>query len=264
MKTPESMDIFPGECTAPRGFTLIELLVTVAIIGLLASLLVPAVNRSIHTGRSAACLSNMRTIGSTLSILIVDEDGRLPGRGSLYSNGAGASWQDVLNKWAFDNGSRTTAPLQVLGDRPEPRKMYCPAMKPWGTATRYPRAYVMNAYLVPAVKNNPQAEPQKPEYNGIYKYDPGLRISKIPRPSQTIYLMESERNGDYVEPSTPYGQLTLGNGSNAPRWATSNLNWAFRHNNRGNFLYVDGHVESLDLEAAKTLNNLASFDPDQQ
>jgi prepilin-type N-terminal cleavage/methylation domain-containing protein/prepilin-type processing-associated H-X9-DG protein len=75
-----------GRFVALPAFTLLELLVVIAIIGVLAALLLPALTRAKEAGRSTACLSHLRQIGTALQLYTQDHDNRMP----LMSN-AGAT-----------------------------------------------------------------------------------------------------------------------------------------------------------------------------
>ena len=68
-----------------RAFTLIELLVVTAIIGTLASLLLPAVSRANNKSRRTACLSNLKQVNLGLRMYADDNGDKLPNTNAVMS-----------------------------------------------------------------------------------------------------------------------------------------------------------------------------------
>ncbi len=76
-------------------FTLVELLVVIAIIGILAGLLLPALNRAVSAARGVACTSNLRQFGTNFMFYADQNNAYLPPTYyALY--GASPTWADIL------------------------------------------------------------------------------------------------------------------------------------------------------------------------
>ncbi|MFC1805982.1 type II secretion system protein, partial [Planctomycetota bacterium] len=72
--------------TRGRAFTLIELLVVIAVIGILASLLMPAVIRAMKSADTAACKSNLKQIAAGFMMYVKKHEGLMPPTGSPGSS----------------------------------------------------------------------------------------------------------------------------------------------------------------------------------
>lgn len=115
--------------TSKRGFTLVELLVVIAIIGILAAILIPAVQAARAAAAKAQCASRMQQI-TKAAIMYEGDKGNYPGYQMTLSKGRNVTWVvaimpqmgrlDIYENW--DTDPATVTPVAVEYD-----ELICPS-----------------------------------------------------------------------------------------------------------------------------------------
>ena len=82
------------------GFTLIELLVVIAIIGILSSMLLPALGRAKQKAYDAKCLNNSKQIGLAMLLYVDDQNLRFPPSHNIGA-GRGPTWTECLTNYTL-------------------------------------------------------------------------------------------------------------------------------------------------------------------
>ena len=105
----------PHHCR-DRGFTLIELLVVIAIIGILASMLLPALAKAKERARRIGCVSNLRQINLGFRMWADDNEGRFPWRVAASEGGTAAVPDAWVHFQPFSNELVTPKVLHCYSD----------------------------------------------------------------------------------------------------------------------------------------------------
>ncbi|MFN3653609.1 MAG: DUF1559 domain-containing protein [Armatimonadota bacterium] len=221
-----------------RGFTLIELLVVIAIIAILAAILFPVFAQAREAARKASCSSNLKQIGMALLMYVQDYDEVYPNRRSgdaANPNGTDTlSWRTLIHPY-MKNTQILTCP-----SNPDKNTLSRDNDPPTAFGISYGCNFNWGA------NQNTEPDPFASMGKGVFgnQNAPGVHMSMIDSPAQTIAVMEMYRvpfvnfvvdfvGGAWTDPATGrsyrYYENTLFTG----------------HSGRSNYLFADGHVKAL-------------------
>ena len=229
----------PGSPVVSRGgFTLVELLVIVAITGILAGLLLPALAGARRRADSARCGQNLRQIGLGMRLYAdMDSAGRLPGDDRPPPRPIGL---DPGPAWIFNltNALGTVDQIRI-----------CPSdtLRSW-IRTNFACSYVLNEYTSTDRRTQPgSARIIDPDGGTVGVSTTQRRLDLLPQPTRTILVFEASELGQRIGDSKTHPDTWFLGWSNV----VADID-PYRHGRSANYLYADGHVEAIPAAAVRT------------
>jgi prepilin-type N-terminal cleavage/methylation domain-containing protein/prepilin-type processing-associated H-X9-DG protein len=231
------------------GFSLIELMVVIAIIGILATLLLPALNRSMARARLTQCANNVRQLGlgmqqfvsdNHLYPLLVDAELDSAKQPTNYN-----VWAEAVEEHVGGANTRSAPSFRGKG------VWLCPGEKSKGAIGDAFMSYGYNAFGIGVSSNSSLG------LGGHYGFTHSMKEGQPPVVKPPVTPSEV---------SNPSGMMAIGDGfhgNGEEIFTGQDLLWRHnsysgfrdgtpakvRHLAKANVVFCDGHVESPTLKS---------------
>jgi len=220
-----SVKPLPSRASA-AAFTLLEMLVVAAIMALLLAILLPSLAKARSAAKAVACLSNLRQLGMAAQMYADTHQDAIVDSGLPHS-GLPSLPEQAEQSWFYTlkRGYRNELVARCLEDRSPYWTQDLPESDP---PVRRRVSFAQNDYLT----------------GDLPGWEMFNRRARIRRPATTILFAELAETGAWAASDHIHVELWLFNPLHEARQQIA----LDRHIGRANYVFVDGHAETLRFE----------------